>query len=79
MTQMRACVETSWGEDPSKLRSLGLWRKVLALSPADFMTTILADNAEAEEIRESYPPYVALSPQERAAYIEASRREVALA
>ena len=77
--EMRSCIEAKWGGDPSKLRSILLWRKLLALTPCDFAQTILADNPEAEEMRESYPPYVAMTPVERAEYIEASRRELAVA
>lgn len=79
LSELRECIEKYWGGDPSKYRSLRIWRKILGKSPEEFARFLLADNPEAEEARESYPPYVALTPQERAAYIEASRREVALA
>lgn len=79
LSALRECIEKYWGDDPSKYRSLRIWRGILGNSPEEFARFLLADNSEAEEARESYPPFVALTPQERAAYIEASRREVALA
>lgn len=79
LAEMRACIETCWGDDPSKARSLHLWRRILDLSPEKVARALLADTPEAEETRESYPPYVALTAQERAEYIEAAHKEVAMA
>ena len=79
MGEMRVCIERYWGGDGSKTRSLRLWRKVLALSPDEFARFALSDTAEAEETRESFPPYVALTPSERADFIAAARKEVAVA
>ena len=79
LNELRECIEKYWGDDPSKYRSLRIWRGVPGKSPEGFARFLLADKPEAEEARKSYPPFVALTPQERAAYIEASRREVALA
>lgn len=72
-------VEHAWGGDPSKTRSLRLWRNLIRLDPQDFATALLAGTPEGEEARESFPPYVALTPAERAAFIEASKREAAIA
>ena len=79
LCELRECIEKYWGDDPSKYRSLRIWRGILGNSPEEFARVLLAGTPEAEEARESYPPYVALTPQERVEYIEASRREVALA
>lgn len=79
LRELRECIEKYWGGDPSKDRSLRIWRDILGKSPEEFGRVLLANNPEAEEARESYPPYVALTPKERVEYIEASRREVALA
>ena len=76
--ELRECIEKYWGADPSQVRSLRLWRKVLHLSPEEFQRCILSDNPEAEEIRESYPPYAILTPAERVQYGQEARREVAL-
>ena len=72
------CVEGAWASDPSKTRSLKIWRKLTSLAPEDFERALLQDAPEAEEARESFPPYVALTPAERADYIEAARREPAV-
>ena len=79
LAEMRDCIEHYWGGDGSKTRSLRLWRKVLALSPEEFARFVLSDTPEAEETRESFPPYDALTPSERADFIAAARKEVALA
>ena len=79
LAEMRECVERVWANDGSKLRSIRLWRKVLALSPDEFAHATLADTPEAQETRESYPPYLVLTPSERAEYIAAARKELALA
>ena len=79
LDELRDCIERAWGGDPSKTRMLRLWRSLLQRSQQEFAKTILADTPEGEEARESFPPYVALTPAERAAFIEASRREVAVA
>ena len=75
MSEMRACVESRWASDGSKTRSLRLWRKALALSPQEFSRFVLSDSPEAEETRDSFPPYVALSPSERADFAAAARKE----
>ena len=79
LIEIRACAESNWGGDPSQNRNLRLWRKVTALSPQDFVNAVLADTAEAQETREGFPPYLALTPAERAEYIAASHKEVAFA
>ncbi len=76
--EIAQCIEHAWLDDPSKTRSLTIWRNLTALSPEDFERAFLRDSPEAEEARESFPPYVALNPAERADYIEAARREVAI-
>ena len=75
MSEMRACVESRWASDGSKTRSLRLWRKALALSPQEFSRFVLSDSPEAEETRDSFPPYEALSPSERADFAAAARKE----
>ena len=73
--EMERCVEENWASDPSKTRPLALWRKVVKLPPEAFATATLADTPEAQETRESFPPYGALTASERADYLEAARRE----
>ena len=79
MAEIRECVESRWGADRSKTRSRRLWRKALALSPQEFTRFVLSDTPEAEETRESFPPYVALTPSERADFTVAARKEPATA
>lgn len=79
MQEMRTCFDAQWGDDPSQCRSLRMWRKILDFTPVEFAQFIPAGNPEAEEARESYPPYVALTPTERVRYMEELRQEVALA
>lgn len=78
LREISACVERAWGDDPSKTRSLLLWRRLVRLSPSKFADAVLADSPRAEEARESFPPYVALTPVERADFIAASKREYAI-
>ena len=78
LREMSECIERAWGDDPSKIRSLHLWRRIVRLSPSQFANAILAESPEAEEARESFPPYVALTPAERADFIVASQREYAI-
>ena len=77
LRELHECIERAWGDDPSKTRSLRVWRPLVRLSPGEFEKFILADTPEAAEARESFPPYVALNPRERVEYIEASRQEAA--
>lgn len=76
LDEIRKVVEKYWGRDPSKGRSLRLWRETLTLSPREFAEIVMADTPRAEEIRESFPPYVALSPEERLAVVSSSRLSV---
>lgn len=75
LTEIACAAETAWGNDPSKLRSLAVWRRLTRLSAEDFVAAFLQDTQQGEEARESFPPYVALTPAERAGYIEEARRE----
>ena len=79
LIEIRECAERCWGKDPSQCRNLRLWRQATALAPQDFVNAVLADTEEAQETREGFPPYLALSPAERAEYISASHKEVAYA
>ena len=72
-------VELNRADDPSKQRSLRLWRKVLNLPLNDFVKAVLADTPEAQETRESPPPFFVLTAKERAEYIAASHKEAAVA
>ena len=78
LREISECMEQVWGDDPSKARSLRLWRPLVLLSPRDFAVAILADTPAAEEARESFPPYLALTAAERAEFIAASRRQAAV-
>jgi hypothetical protein len=75
LVEIAEAAERAWAGDPSKVRSLTIWRGLTKLSPEAFTAALLRATPEAEEARESFPPYLALTPAERADYIEAARRE----
>ena len=72
-------VDANWTIDPSKKRSLGIWRDFAILSPIEFGCAILADNPRAQEARENFPSCVALTAREMVAVMDESRNEEALA
>ena len=79
LRDMQEWVESNWANDPSKQRSLRLWRKALILAPECFVTAVLADTPDAQETRESPPPFFVLTAKERVEYIKSSREEAAVA
>ena len=72
-------IESIWAIDPSKTRSLRLWRELVALSAKNFEMAILADTPEAQEARENPPACFALSGRDLADAILAARTELAFA
>ncbi len=75
LAEIADAAERAWSGDPSKARSLGIWRKLARLPTEAFCAAFLDATPEAEEARESFPPYVALTPPERALYLADARRE----
>ncbi len=77
--ELSECIEKTWGHDPFNQRSLHLWRKMVVMSPQEFADFVLADDLEAVDARESYPPFFILTQEARLEFIAQARREVALA
>ena len=40
LREMSACIERAWADDPSKGRSLRLWRQLVRLSPSKFADAV---------------------------------------
>ena len=77
--EISECIEKTWGNDPFNQRSLRIWRKLVVLSPLGFADFVLADNLEAVDARESYPPFFILTQEDRLEFLAQARREVAMA
>ena len=78
LKDMSEAIERVWANDPSKVRSLRLWRPLVRLSPSEFVEVILSDTPEAQEARENFAPVFPLTQAERIQYLEEARHELAI-
>ena len=79
LADARRWIEANWVDDPSKTRSLRLWRALAAMPAEDFAKALLADTPQAQEARENSPSWFALSGSALADAIIAARTELAIA